>query len=100
MRREGQVARQSEETLTVAIMCSLAGTIHVFKLPTSVEMWHQIRALQKDAHNQLGKSWLWKKIDPYASSPFYTKSIVRIHLLEIEVPADQARATINSEFKG
>lgn len=38
----------SEETLTVAIMCNMAGTIHVFRLPTAVEMWRQIQFLQKD----------------------------------------------------
>ena len=34
---------------------------------------------------------------PYSSSPFYSRSVEWIHLLEIQMPADNASATINSE---
>lgn len=39
---KGERVLPSEETLTLAIMCNNAGTIHVFRLPTPIEMLKQM----------------------------------------------------------
>ena len=86
----------SEDFLTVAIMCSNAGTIHIFKLPSSVEMWAQIVTYQRQLDTKLSQSWLWKA-NSFPSIPYSSKSLVRVHLQQIDVPQDQIKASINAD---
>jgi len=48
--------------LCLAIMCSMAGKIYIFRLPSPIEMWNKIRILEHEFTEFKDRSWLSKKI--------------------------------------
>ena len=35
-----------KEDVSIAILCGMGGTIHVFRLPSGIEIWNKIRVME------------------------------------------------------
>ena len=89
--------KKEKEDVCLAILCGLGGKIYVFRMPSPIEMWSKVKVMEQELARQEGKSWLWKKLNDTGPGNKHTsKSVVRIHLMQIGGPAANARAQTES----